>query len=193
MRIVRVRSAALVGTTIAALALAAPPAHAAGRGTELGLDAGVAWTLSSNLNSADAASSDDILTVAVPARSVRAGFFVSEHVQLEPSLGFALASFGGETNSLLEMGLDVLFSSGGGPGAPEPYLSLGGRATSFDGGGNVVTQYGIAGGFGLRFPQGDTWAIRLEVGGARLFENEDEAIAAWQVIGTIGFSFFTGA
>ncbi len=193
MRLARAVFAVLVALVSVAAAGAGSEARAAGRGsTELGLDAGISWTFSSNLNVADATTTEDVVTVTVPVQSVRVGFFVSDRVQVEPSLGFVLVSVGDETLSQLSLGIDLLAAFASEPGAPAPYVTVGGLITSLDVGDDTATQFGVSGGLGVRFPQGDRWAVRLEGGLARLFENEGEALAAWELFGTLGFSFFAG-
>ncbi len=194
MRLARAVFAVLVALVLVVAAGAGASARAAGRGTtELGLDAGVRATFSDDIETVlGNVEVEDVVTVSVPVQSVRVGFFVSDRVEVEPSLGFALLSVGGETLSQLSLGVDLLAAFASEPGAPAPYVTIGTLITSFDDGDDTATQFGVAGGLGVKFPQGDRWAVRLEAGLARLFENEGEALAAWDLSGTIGFSFFTG-
>jgi hypothetical protein len=194
MRLARAVFAVLVVLVLVAAAGAGSGACAACRGsTELGLDAGIRATFSDDFETAlGSVEVEDVVTVAVPVQSVRVGFFVSDRVQVEPSLGFVLLSVGGETLSQLSLGVDLLAAFASEPGAPAPYVTIGALVTSFDDGDDTATQFGVAGGLGVKFPQGDRWAVRLEGGAARLFENEGEALAAWNLFGTIGFSFFAG-
>jgi hypothetical protein len=155
--------------SLAALALVtlASTAHAqrAGRSSgsygenpsaELGVDAGLTFGL-------DSPSST---VLQIPLRSIRAGFYLSPIVSLEPYLG--LTSFsGGLSGSQYDLGLGLLYHFSPSRAARQFYLRpfVGVSGASGDLGTGSDATFGV--GFGGKFPLTDRLATRLEGNFAR--------------------------
>jgi hypothetical protein len=169
-----------------------PPVSAQGRGaTEFGLDGMIAGRLFDDSFQGTPISTDDAFLVGVPLQIFRVGFYVSDRIELEPSTSFTLVSLGGDTAHELGLNLNLLSHLSSQPGKAAPYVRLGGGLLSLDGGGgSSVTQFHANGGFGVKIPTGDRWAVRLEAAISRNFANDD-FLGSWDVSALYGFSFFT--
>jgi hypothetical protein len=157
-------------TSLAALALVAlassVQAQRAGRtsggygenpSAELGVDAGVAFGLGSPSST----------VLSIPLRSIRAGFYLSPIVSLEPYLGLTSFSGGGISGSQYDLGLGLLYHLSPSRAARQfylrPFLGVGGTSGSLGRGSDAT--FGV--GFGGKFPLTDRLAARLEGNFAR--------------------------
>jgi hypothetical protein len=132
---------------------------------------------------------DNLTTVAIPNQSLRVGAFVSNTVQVGPSLSLVVLSQGGESLLALDLGLDVTYNFRSDRSGPIPFLQ-GGVAFSTLSNGGSHTQFRLGGSGGIKLPAGDQFAVRLEAGVNRAFETDD-MFGMWNIFGGFGFSFFT--
>jgi len=164
----------------AALALAAAPA-AAQRGAslpiELGVDAGVSRD--------DRA---DVTTFAFPISRVRAGFFVSPALSLEPTLGVMRMSGDGGSVTRSQGALGVVAHLAGVPTGRartasffvRPFVGFERTSVDFDENGGLfdrdarsATQALAGAGAGFKLPVGDRLAWRIEGVFTRFVESDD--------------------
>ena len=159
---------------------------------EFGIDAGFNLLLIDDVD-------DNLLSVGLPASSfgaflqnLRVGYYVTEFVELETTLGFSYLSDGADTFWRGGIGLDLLYnlSNDAGGEAAGFFLKTGFLMDVYGDENTTETQLGIGMGGGTRLPVGNRFAIRLEAGGARRFENDD-FLGTWQISGRVGLSFFT--
>jgi len=175
----RVRSRVLA-MLIGSLCLTAP-ALAQGRPVELGLDAGVSFSL----------SDPTVTTVNVPVQDLRAGFFVSDRVSVEPRVALSYVKVENSdalTTATAALGALVHFS--GDRNRSQPYFRPFGGLTFVDVGGGSETQFNLGGGIGVKLPVAERMAARLEADYAHAFET-DRFASSDAVALTVGFSFFT--
>ena len=165
---------------------------------ELGLDAALARE-----------SGDDFSSTSftLPVTRLRAGFFLSDKVSLEPSLSFSYASTTNEnpitgdefTNSGMSYDLIVsmLYHFRADRTQSQPYLRpfVGLRGFNsdsdrdeFDGSG-TQTSFGAA--FGFKFPVSGRVGTRVEAGYTHHAENEPEFRGTNVIFLGVGLSFFT--
>jgi hypothetical protein len=173
-----------------ALITAATPTRGSAQATgsapgviEFGVDAGIATTLGGDYH---------ITTVSIPTSTVRAGFYVNNHVSFEPSVGITSISGGGDRLTTYDASIGVLLHGraervGAGvylrPFAGITGVSTGGSGSSSD----TQTRLGV--GLGSTIPFAERIATRLELsyahGFASTYEQGQNTLAA-----TIGLSFF---
>ena len=119
---------------------------------EIGVDAGVQFTL------------DDpkTTTLQVPIPSIRMGFYISPVMSIEPSLGINHTSTPGLSLTTYDVGVGLLYHF-----APSrldnqlyvrPFLGL----TGVSGGGNSDSAVDFGAGFGVKVPVGSRFASRFE-------------------------------
>ena len=161
----RLRLLALL--TVAAAPLAAQPAAP----IELGVDA--------NITRDDRS---DATTFALPLGRVRAGFFLSPSLSLEPALSVQRTSAENGSSTRVGGALGLLAHLGGVPTGRYRTTSVyvrpfvGFDRFSFDpddGDGASATQGNVGAGLGAKFPVGDRLAWRLEAVYTRLLETDD--------------------
>jgi hypothetical protein len=169
-------------------------AFAQDRPIEIGMDAGVSYQINSDLNNLP---QPNVLRLGIPVQSVRVGFFVSDAISIEPSVGFDFSDVEDSGSlTLLALRGDVLyyFQSSG---AAEFFVKGGGvffwQNVSPDTGDSVsMTQFGLGGGAGVALPIVDQLKLRVGAGYVYMFENEGDGVpASSNIQGTIGLSFFT--
>lgn len=121
---------------------------------ELGVDAGLIFTL------------DDPKTTvfSLPLQSVRAGFFLSPEISLEPSLRFNTVSVsGGGSGTDYSLGVGLLYHLSTNRAANQmyirPFIALDGQSVS---GAGSTSGFTIGGGFGVKMPINPRFATRLE-------------------------------
>ena len=151
------------------------------RPVELGLDGG----LSISFNGGTATS------FTLPFQSVRAGFFLSDNVSLEPaaSLNYlklenvdAIATVGLSFAALVHFNPDR--------SRAQPYFRPQAGFTLLTAGGESASQLHVGGGIGVKLPVANQLAVRLEAGFQHSLENDDFAGAS-TVTAAVGLSFFT--
>lgn len=147
------------------------------RPIELGIDAGVAFTL----------EDPKVTAIAVPAQSFRIGIFVSDRISVEPKISLLSLSGGGENITIwsAELGFPIHFATS--PIGRGIYLRPFGGGSGASGGGESVSG-GYAGiGFGGKFAFHDRLATRVEGSFSHSFDD-----AGANAIGLLlGLSFFT--
>ncbi|HEU5310815.1 MAG TPA: hypothetical protein VFV24_05120, partial [Candidatus Eisenbacteria bacterium] len=164
---------------------------------EIGLDARVSKTLTSDEFQGVNDPRDDPFIAQLPFAMFRVGPYLTDRIQLEPSVGFSQISVEGEGYHDLNLGLDLLLYLAD-PGESAPFIRIGpglhwvnlGTADFIPGFDDTATQVSLGGGFGVRVPAGDRLAMRLQAIGERNFES-DEFRASWDVGAMFGLSFFT--
>jgi hypothetical protein len=160
---------------------------------EFGLDAGFAVSFIDD-------EEDAVVAVGLPSadfsrllQNLRVGYFTTPAFEVETSLGFSYLSQGGDSVWRLGLGLDGLYHPGGTgelPAGGSFFVRFGGLVDVIGNDSNTNTQLGIAAGLGTKLPLGPRWALRAEAGGARRFEADDQR-GRWDLVGSVGFSFFT--
>lgn len=127
--------------------------NSANPSAELGVDAGLAFTLD-----------DPRITVfSLPIQSIRAGFYLSPAVSIEPSLRLNHISYSGAgsgTDYGLGLGLLYHFSTSRATNQMyvRPFIGVDGTS----GGGESNSVFNFGGGFGVKIPVGNRFATRLE-------------------------------
>jgi hypothetical protein len=121
---------------------------------ELGVDAGLMFTL----------DNPKTTLFSVPIQSIRAGFFLSPAISLEPSLRLNTISGGGiPTITDYGIGLGLLYHLSTNRAANQPYIR---PFIAFDGqsggGGPSTSSFTVGGGFGVKMPINPRFATRLE-------------------------------
>jgi len=190
---------AISGLTFLALTISPIDATAQGRGSvELGFDARIAKILYADEFQGVAEPVDDAFVVQFPVAMIRVGPYLSDRLQLEPSVGYSEISVGGEGYHEVNLGLDLLLYLGN-PEAAAPFFRIGPGlhwvsyappepvAPASD---DTATQVSLGGGFGVRVPAGDRLAMRLQAAAERNFES-DEFRSSWDLGAMFGLSFFT--
>jgi opacity protein-like surface antigen len=157
------------------------------RPIELGVDGTIARVTSDG---------GDFTTIAVPLGRVRAGFYLSDAVSLEPSLGFSWVDTDDASATSLTLGAGLLYHFKADPAVVRPFIE-----------GNVQmayekvsvddldidesdTQFAIGGGVGVKIPMVSRMDLRLEAFVQHAFES-DAALSSMTFGALFGFSFYT--
>jgi hypothetical protein len=146
---------------------------------ELGIDAGLAFTL------------DDprVTQFSLPIQSIRAGFFMSPAVSIEPSLRLQTFSIsGGGSSTGYGVGLGLLYHFSPSRAANQMYVRpfIGIDGTS--GSGPSRSYFNFGGGFGVKIPVADRFATRLE---ANLTHTSGEGLSQNAIGLLAGLSVYT--
>ena len=157
------------------------------RPVELGFDGGFLYSIT---DSYDVMDMDDEAELAFPVQRVRAGFFVSDPVSIEPALGLSYVDYGSLSVTDFTAALAGLYHFGVDPARPRVYVGLKGTLSVAIWDQESDGQFGVGGMLGVKLPVRSRFAVRLEAGYLRAFESEDR-VAARDLWTTIGFSFFT--
>ncbi len=158
-----------------------------GRPIELGLDAGFQVSLTDAVGEFER---DNITVVQVPIQRFRVGFFVSDAVSIEPSVGLTYLSVSDQSLTELGAGLAFVYHFTSDASRPRVYLGAGGTLDLIDFGDASDTQFGAGALFGVKLPAGNQFAVRLEAQYVRAFESDDR-LGASNIGAFVGFSFFT--
>jgi outer membrane protein with beta-barrel domain len=146
---------------------------------ELGVDAGLMFTLD-----------DPKVTVfSLPIQGIRAGFFVSPAVEIEPSLrlnSVSVSGGGSETDYGVAVGLLYHFSTSRAANQlyVRPFIGVDGTS----GGGQSSSVFDFGGGFGVKVPVGDRFASRFE---ANLTHSSQNGISQNAIGLLAGLSVYT--
>jgi opacity protein-like surface antigen len=177
-----------------ALLFGAGRASAQDRPIELGFDGAILYQIQSDLNGL---SQPNVLSVSLPFQLVRAGFFVSDAISIEPALGFAFEDTE-DVGSLTALDLlaNVLyhFPSAGGP---EFFVKAGGvfswaNFSPDTGSSDSSTQFGLGAGAGVKLPIVDRLKFRLGLNYIYQFESKEDGLpASSNIFGTFGLSLYT--
>ena len=150
-----------------ALALAIPRSvEAQGAPVEWGVDGGITVSLDPT-----------VTIVSIPVSQVRAGFFFSPTLELEPRVGLLSISGGGERFTQIQLDLGLLMHFGASRLRTQTYLRpfLGISSTDVEGDSSTGGSAGI--GLGWKLPIGTRFAFRPEVNYRLLFGDlEDHQI-----------------
>jgi hypothetical protein len=146
-------------------------------GVELGIDLELTY------------STDDpsLTVITLPSGSFRAGFPVNPNISIEPRISFQYAHANGSSVTLLDVQLGVLWHVNTDRTKStvyiRPFFGHTHAGGSF-GGGDASS---LGGGIGIKIPQGDRLAIRLEGG----YQHSLEDGVSGQIFALLGISFFT--
>jgi hypothetical protein len=153
------------------------PATAAAQGVELGIDLEFDYTT----------DDPNVTVITIPNGDFRAAFPVNSNVSIEPRFSIQYARANGNSLSLIDIQLGVLwhFSTDRtrSTGYFRPFFGHIHSGGSL-GGGDASS---LGGGIGFKLPQGDRLAARLEAG----FEHSLEDGVSDQIFALIGLSFYT--
>jgi len=120
---------------------------------ELGVDAGLQFTLDSPRTT----------SFQVPIQGIRMGFYVSPAVSIEPSIYLNSTSFeGGGSLTTYGVGLGMLYHFSTSRAAKQMYVRPFIGLDGFSGSGNSDSAFNFGGGFGVKVPVGDRFASRFE-------------------------------
>ena len=154
---------------------------------ELGADMVFEYSLTDNINGFDV---DNVFQISVPVLAIRAGFFTSDALSIEPSLGFQLVNVD-ETLWAVQSVILVLYHFNSDPTQSRWFMAVGPSLLAAGGGGETATQFGVIGEGGVKLPVAEKFALRLGAGVGRFFENDD-FVGSWDIFGRFGFSVFLG-
>jgi hypothetical protein len=159
------------------LGLASPLAAQGRNGVELGIDLELAY------------STDDpsLTVITFPSGDFRAAFPVNANVSVEPRLSFQYARSNGNSVTLLDVQLGLLWHVNPDPARSTLYLRPFFGHTHAGGSFGSGDASSLGGGIGYKIPQGDRLAIRLEAG----YEHSLEDGVSGQIFALFGISFFT--
>lgn len=150
---------------------------------EIGMDASFSSTSFDDID-------QSVTQFNFPEQRVRAGFFASPSISVEPSLGFSVLDVADESITSLVAGLDLLFHFSPDVSAPQLFVAVGPEVMRVDLGDEGETQFGLGGDFGVKLPVARQMAVRLAGFYTRFFETE--ALFGSNEFGvSAGFSFFT--
>jgi len=174
----------LAVTVLTLLALASPAVAQNANPIELGLDG----VLAVNLETPRSTS------LVIPVQRLRAGFFVTPTISLEPALSLNRYSSNGSSSTDLDFVAGALFHLNPSRASAQPYLRpfVEILHRSFDGdvGGGSINTAVLGGGIGIKLPIADRFAWRLE--GAYSHVLERDRVPAQNILSAyFGFSFFT--
>jgi hypothetical protein len=160
---------------------AAPGAWAQGRPVELGLDAGVSFNL----------SDPNVTTISIPVQDLRAGFFLSDAVSLEPRIALNyLKVEDSDALTTITLAVGGLYHFHADRTRAQPYVRPFAGLAYIDVGPDSETQFSAGGGIGIKLPMAERFAARLE--GAYVHGFETDALLGSDAINlTVGFSFYT--
>lgn len=146
---------------------------------ELGVDAGLIFTL------------DDprITTFSVPIQGIRAGFFVSPAISIEPSLRLNHISVSGAgSGTEYGLGLGLLYHFSTSRAANQMYVRPFIGVDGASGGGQSNSVFNFGAGFGVKIPVADRFATRLE---ANLAHSSDSGVSQNAIGLLAGLSVYT--
>ena len=152
---------ALTSTAGAQRSSSAPRSDNSNMPVELGLDAGINSELS---------GTNKTTAFSAPLQQLRAGFFLSPALSIEPTFSFATSSTSGVANSsvtLYTVGAGMLWHLSENRSMKQmylrPFLGFGGVSTN----GGSSSAFSFGGGFGIKIPMANRFATRLEANIAR--------------------------
>jgi hypothetical protein len=157
------------------------------RPIELGVDGTIARVTSDG---------GDFTTIAVPLGRVRAAFYLSDLLALEPSLGFNWVDTDGGSATSLSLGAGLLYHFKADPAVVRPFVEgnvqlayekVSVDALDID---ESDTQFAVGGGVGVKIPMVSRMDLRLEAFVQHALESGD--IPSSTTFGALfGFSFYT--
>jgi outer membrane scaffolding protein for murein synthesis (MipA/OmpV family) len=158
---------------------------------ELGADASLSFGFGA------ATGNTNVTMFQVPIAQVRAGFFISPELSIEPSFGLQYASGGGVSGSHYNLGIGALYHFSAVRSASQvyvrPFLNFEGQSVNVSGtgGGNASeTSIALGAGLGMKMPVTDRFSWRFEANLAH--NNNTNFDESPNRIGLLaGFSYFT--
>jgi opacity protein-like surface antigen len=157
---------------------------------ELGADASLSFGFGA------AAGNTNVTMFQVPIAQIRAGFFISPELSIEPSFGLQYASGGGVSGSHYNLGVGALYHFSAVRTASQvyvrPFLNFEGQSVNVGGaGGNAsATSIALGAGLGVKMPVTDRFSWRFEGNLAHNNNtNFDESPNRFGLLA--GFSYFT--
>ena len=183
MRRLSLRIAAITLAVSLGLAVSAE----AQRPIELGVDGTIARVTSDG---------GDFTTIAVPLGRVRAAFYLSDLIALEPSLGFSWVDTDDASATSINLGAGLLYHFKADPTVVRPFIEgnvqlayekVSVDALDID---ESDTQFAIGGGVGVKIPMVSRMDLRLEAFVQHALESD--ALFSSTTFGALfGFSFYT--
>jgi Outer membrane protein beta-barrel domain len=166
------------------LALSSPAVAQKATPVELGVDGALAFDLDSPRST----------SLVIPVQRLRAGFFVTPTISLEPALSLNHFSFDGNSSTDLDFVAGVLFHLNPSRASAQPYIRpfMEILHRSFDGDtdSDSFNTAALGGGIGIKIPIADRFAWRLEGAYSHIFERD--RVPSQNVLSAyFGFSFFT--
>ena len=157
-------------------------------GVELGMDAALTF------GTGAPAGTDNETDLSIPVAAVRAGYFLSPALSIEPSLGLQYASAGGVSGTHYVLGVGALYHFSTVRSASQIYVRpfINFESSSFSGSGSSTSTTGTAfgAGVGIKMPWVDRFATRFEANIAH--NSNDNFDASTNRIGLLaGISYFT--
>ena len=143
--------------------LLVPSLSAQDGGVELGIDAGFTISIPDE--------GDNLTSLSVPLQRLRAGFFLSDAMALEPAIAFNVLSGGGSTLTTISASASLLYHLSTDPTASRIYVRGGAGIVYIDADGSA-SQFGIEGGLGVK-TAGEPIFLRFEGVFGYNFENDD--------------------
>jgi hypothetical protein len=133
-----------------------------------------------------------VIVLSVPVSAVRAGFFITSRLELEPRLNLTVAKGGGDTFTQAELTFGVLYhltpSYTRSQTYFRPFASF--TSTKFSGSdGASAVSAGI--GLGVKKPIGTRFAFRPELNFAHTFTDEEDVEDESRVQLLVGFSVYS--
>ena len=146
-------------------------------GVELGIDLELTY------------STDDpnVTVVTLPSGNFRVAFPLSPSISLEPRISFQYAHASGNSVTLIDLQLGVLWHMSTDPTKSTLYIRPFFGHTHAGGSFGSGDASSIGGGVGFKIPQGDRLGIRIEGG----YQHSLEDGVSGQIFAMLGLSFFT--
>jgi len=184
---------AIATSALASLVLLAPIRTASAQQgvTELGVDMAFAYETESETFGIFLPAGGTLENLVGPQGSVRAGFFLSDAVSLEPATSLSFLSGGGDTFTSWALALKLMLHLQTDPSKARPYLAAGGTLNLVDGGGDSASQLGVVVDVGVKLPIAERIGARLAASYTHGFDNND--FASRNVLAAIfGISMYLG-
>lgn len=156
------------------LVLSAGQALAQSGVTEIGFDMAFSYETESELFGISLPVGGQFETLTGPQGGVRAGFFLSDAVAIEPATSFSLLSGNDDSATAWAFATKLQYHFSTDPTQPRMYVAVGGTFTLFDFSSlDSVTQFGLAGDIGVKLPINEHAGARLAASYTRGFSNDD--------------------
>lgn len=124
---------------------------------ELGVDGALSFGMGGNTN---------VTMFDLPVQNIRAGFFISPAMSIEPSLGMSYATASGVSGSAYNLGVGLLYHFSTSRAQNQlyvrPFLNLQGQSAKVNGTSNSATNTIFGAGLGVKLPATDRLSWRLE-------------------------------
>lgn len=136
----------------------------------------------------------NVTTFQIPLSQIRAGFFISPELSIEPSLGMQYASANGGSSSHYTLGVGALYHFSTLRTEKQvyvrPFLNFESASASGGGTSNSATSLALGAGLGIKIPATDRFAWRLEANLAHNNnKNFDDSPNRFNLLA--GLSYFT--